>query len=534
MFAGNYHTHRPGMVVMLVLALSWTDATALATEADELDRVGTLWAPYVEWSIENPSWSGNPFDLEAGATFVHKDSGQQRTTPMFYDGGNTWKFRFTATRSGSWSVHTSSADADLDGKRGTITVQTNPDAGARGFIVAHGTKYARQVREDGALQAFVPNVYMNYRKFGNPERCGWTAVSPTFSDPGVLQAYLDEAEEHGCNAIQALVCNQWFAAGAASSGDHNSRNPDPETFAALEQAIVAAHRRGMHLHIWAWGDEARRWTPIGVGGVNGVPDRRVQRYIAARLGPLPGWMMSYGFDLNEWVRREQVVSWAEYLGRYSGFPLMLCARETQDGHSFRSPDVLPVASNDDGPTYGNFDGPLGLFARARYRLGQTPARPVMFEQRFSYLRHDFWDMDRTRRAIWQFTLAGGAGGIWGHYPPDCSAFAEGEYPDPEQLRTHRRFWRERFLIDMQPANELSDNETLVLRSSGARHTVFYREDAESIHLDLSTMDGPQPAVAVDTMKDYTEIDVGTLKPAERTWRAPYRSDWAIAVGAFGQ
>ena len=249
MFVWNCRMCGTAMLVILALAPWWTNATALATGTDELDSTGTLWAPYIEWSLENPSWSGNPFDLEASATFLHKDSGQQRTTPMFYDGGHTWKFRFTATRSGDWSIRTSSADADLDGKRGTITVQANPDAGARGFIVAHANKYAWQVGTDGGLQAFVPNVYMNYRKFGNPERCGWTAVSPTFSDPGVLQAYLDEAEEHGCNGIQALICNQWFAAGAASSRDHNSRNPDPETFAALEQAIVAAHRRGMHLHL---------------------------------------------------------------------------------------------------------------------------------------------------------------------------------------------------------------------------------------------------------------------------------------------
>jgi len=201
------------------------------------------------------------------------------------------------------------ADADLDGKRGTITVRNNPDARARGFIVAHENKYAWQVGEDGQLRAFMPNVYMNYRRFGNQNACGWTAMTPTFSDPDVLQAYLDEAEAHGCNAIQALICNQWFHAGAASSRDHQSENPDPETFSALERAIVEAHTRGMHLHIWAWGDEQRGWTPIGVGGVNGVPDRRVQRYLAARLGPVPGWTMSYGFDLNEWVRPEQVLSW---------------------------------------------------------------------------------------------------------------------------------------------------------------------------------------------------------------------------------
>ena len=46
------------------------------------------------------------------------------------------------------------------------------------------------------------------------------------------------------------------------------------------------------------------------------------------------------------------------------------------------------------------------------------------------------------------------------------------------------------------------------------------------------MAGLQPAIALDTKKGYAELDLGLLDPTERTWRAPYRSDWAIAVGVF--
>jgi hypothetical protein len=118
------------MLVVIALGMAWTHASALAdgppTDGDgELDRNGVLWAPFLEWSLPNPSWEGNPFDLEASATFTHQESGEWRTTPMFFDGGNAWKFRFTATRTGTWSVRTSSVDLDLDNRRGTITVQAN-------------------------------------------------------------------------------------------------------------------------------------------------------------------------------------------------------------------------------------------------------------------------------------------------------------------------------------------------------------------------------------------------------------------------
>ena len=47
------------------------------------------------------------------------------------------------------------------------------------------------------------------------------------------------------------------------------------------------------------------------------------------------------------------------------------------------------------------------------------------------------------------------------------------------------------------------------------------------------MAGRRHAVAVDAKKHYQEIDLGSLNSSNQTWNAPYRSDWAIAVGSFG-
>jgi hypothetical protein len=487
-----------------------------------LDRTGTLWTPCLEWSIENPSYSGNPFDLEATATFHHTASGDRVATPMFYDGNNVWKFRFTGVRTGEWTFRTTSADSDLAGHEGRVVIRENPDAGARGFIMARDRRFVRQGGEEGAYEAFIPNVWMNYRRFGDPARCGWTDMASSFEKPETVAAYLDEAEAHGCNGIQALVANQWFQINTASSRDHQNENPDPATFRALEQAIVQAHQRGMFVQIWKWGDEQRGWTPVRVGGINGAPDRRVQRYIAARLGPLPGWIISYGFDLDEWVTTDQARQWAEYLRNQSGWKPLLGAR--QHG-AFQSPPTLDFLAQDDRPASGFYQNALAWFDEA----GQ---RPVFFERRFSYLRDNVWDMETTRRAFWQFALAGGAGSIWGHYPPDCSAYVEGSYPHPEQLRTHRQFWQSRFLLEMRPANELSaDADTLVLGDPGGR-AIFYREESDSIGMRLDFLERAAPAIAVDVRKAYEEIAIGPVDPGDRTWKAPYRSDWAVVVGVF--
>jgi hypothetical protein len=154
-------------------------------------------------------------------------------------------------------------------------------------------------------------------------------------------------------------------------------------------------------------------------------------------------------------------------------------------------------------------------------------RPHLYEERHSYKREGFkLDMDGTRRLLWAETMAGGMGGFFGFYPDSPYP-----YPNPEQLRTHYRFWHAcgRFKLDMQRANHLGKNSH-VLADQSKKSFVFYKEDALSVHMDLSGMPAAQLAVAVDAKREYKETKIGMLGAKECVWTAPYRSDWAIAVG----
>ena len=254
-------------------------------ELGSFDQTGTMWTPYLEWGLENPEYSGNPFDLVAVVSFTHAESGETRQTEMFYAGDDIWKFRFTGTRTGEWTFTTSSNDWDLHGHTGQITIYPNTDPNIKGFLVSDGSKFARQVGENGELEGVVFNIWRG----GDFPRSvdAWYHSSD-------LQADLEYGIEnylwpHGMNALYpGAIANRWFNLETQAWNEHDSEDPDLRTFEALEQAIVYLHSQGIHLHMWAWGDEQRKWTPIGVGGINGVPDKRLQRYIAARLGPLPG------------------------------------------------------------------------------------------------------------------------------------------------------------------------------------------------------------------------------------------------------
>jgi len=296
---------------------------------------------------------------------------------------------------------------------------------------------------------------------------------------------------------------------------HDKVNPDQATFEIIERVITAAHQEGGHVQLWLWGDNAssRRWTPIGLpGGINGEVDQRLQRYIAARLGPLPGWTMGYGFDLEEWVSEGEVQEWTTYLNAHLGWKHLLWARN-------RSNATLDVVSYN---AITNARGP-NSYTDVVNKLTSDPSRPHLEEERFYHQRYGKYDMTTTRRHFWWYTLAGGMGGHWGYHPNYSSI----RYPNPEQLATHRQFWTGRFTLDMDRANDLSDG--YVLKNAANTRYVFYKEDTTSISMDLSGMSTAQRAVAVDTKKAYAEIDLGMLDATDQTWTAPYRSDWAIAI-----
>lgn len=271
------------------------EAVAGSQSRDSGSRAGVMWE-CLEWSVENASHSGNPFDVPATVTFTHDDSGQERTTEMFYDGNDTWRFRFTGTRAGKWTFETSSSVSGLNGHTGSVVVTGNRDPKIKGFLTHVGNKYAIQVGDETDLRGYLFNAYMSRVKH---------------------PAYLDE----------------------------------------------------------------------------------------------------FGADLQQ--------------------------------------------------------------------------------------------VEKKARACLNDALANGSEIVFIHVNNN---------------------W---FKLDMKRANHLGKGGC-VLSVPSKENCVFYQEETSSISMDLSGIKGALPAIAVDTKKEYKEIEIGTLGAGEQVWKAPYHSDWAVAVGDFGQ
>jgi hypothetical protein len=476
-------------------------------------QLGYQWAPYLEWSLANASYSGNPYDVVATVTFRHTASGAVHTTEMFYDGGDTWKFRFSGALPGQWTFTTDSDDADLGGHSGSATILANP--GAPGFVTGFGSQWGRT----GTGEVFVPQFVM----VGGPQ----VYYNNEAQIDHEIQLFL---EEHGFNGFHTPVFCRWFDLEQPHCSHITAPdpNPDPRTFTALEEMIGRVYEAGGVVHIWLWGDDQRGQNPNFLpGGINGHVDRRLQRYIAARLGPMPGWTLSYGFDLWEWVSGDELAEWHQFMHQQLGWSHALGARASKNKLDQLS-EVLD---------YSNYEQHRPTYETYVETIEARSCKPSFSEDRFRIRQPGQakdYTMEMTRRGLWHSAMAGGVANIWGNLIGAAGAndgtTSSAPYPNPEWIKTYARFFEHRFLPGMVRCNELTDGVCLWQPAAGA--LLFYKENTTALNLDLSFLVGPQTAVAVDTRLPYAELTLDLLPPGSQVWRAPYASDWAVAVGNF--
>ena len=511
-----------------LIALAIAGVPGSSSAAGLGNSQGTQWFPYLQWTVDNPDWRGNAFDVQATVEFTHHASGEKRRTEMFFTGGKSWAFRFTGTRLGAWSFASISPDKDLHGFTGEVTITPNPHAGAHGFLRNFDGKWGW----DGTENVFVPQLVM------------WDYIAGDSSPrvfhgkPKLIESKIKQfMTGHGFNGFHVpVIGGRWFDFEATDRVNTRMTEPDVRTFEALELLITATHQAGGMVHIWLWGDDQRSQTPRSLaGGIGGKIDQRLQRYIAARLGPVPGWSMGYGFDLDEWVKARQVRDWRNSMHQHLGWSHLLGGRP--EGPN-QGTDHASNAAWNKGLDYSSYEHHRPTYEVYLAALRATPGTPVMSEDRFRVRKNKYPEKDYTegltRRGLYHSTLAGGVANIWGIHP---TLRPGGVFAHKDWIKTYAVFFHDkgRFLADMKPSPQLSkDVNTRVLRSRRTKSLILYRESASTIQVDLTSLSVPQPAVAIDTRKPYAELKLGDLPPGAQTIKLPSNADWVVAVGRFGQ
>ena len=269
-----------------------------------------MWYPYVEWSFQNPGWTGNPFDIQAQATFS-----DGRTPGLFYDGGDTWKLRYLCTQEGTFTFTTASSESALNDISGSVQCQPNP--GAMGLLVPAGPDN-KKFYVTGWEKAITPAWAMIPSTDNN---AGAEKVTMSTIDTWIANNIVQEGFMGAHSYGPANVWYDWDCDGTRSNC--TSENPDPRTFQEYEAIMDKLYQQNAFLHIWMFWDCAR--DRCDKYHDDTVRQERLRRYPADRWGAIPNWMIGEGFDnfeddttggyANKWFNDiNDRLAWHHFLG----------------------------------------------------------------------------------------------------------------------------------------------------------------------------------------------------------------------------
>lgn len=358
----------------------------------------------------------------------------------------------------------------------------------------------------GTGQAFVPNYIMLDILDKDLSRI----------NDANLDAFIDEfIHGHGFTGIHFIVAGQWFHIGNKTVTEKDSAI-DIRTISKISMIIRKIYEAGGSVHFWVWGDHQRNQTPRNtVDGIMGRQERALMDTIADKLGSIKGWTMSYGFDLFEWVKGDQLTEWHNYMWSKPGWNHLIGARSNKN-------ELMQISEAMD---YSSYEWHKPWYRELVTMISRRPDKPSFSEDRYR-IRHPSkypekdYDEENTRRGLWHHTMAGGVAAIWGNLDGD------GRYRNKDELKCFFVFWNDykRFKRDMKIANDLTDGYCLKSRD---KLFVFYKEKTDQVKYIFY---GKKKYVkAVDSSKKYLEIPLGVKKPGTYWFNAPYHSDWVIVV-----
>jgi hypothetical protein len=232
-----------------------------------------------KWSVFEITFAAsgryaNPYTETSISAVFQGPNGLEKTVCGFWDGGTTFKIRFTPTAEGTWSYQTSSSDAGLDGKTGSLRCVA-PVAGRHGFLRIDPKYRASFVWDDGTRCFLWGQTYYNMIR---------TALVNDNWKAGV-----DKSIACGLNKVRMNV----YALGGIAEETHDHGYPDAQPY--LGDSEHPDHDR-LNLPYWRKLDEIVAYldgktmiadlilvTPYNKNRAFGdaAPERPLRRYVAS-------------------------------------------------------------------------------------------------------------------------------------------------------------------------------------------------------------------------------------------------------------
>ena len=374
------------------------------------------------WECYQLPLSGD-HEAHQSVEFIHESG--YRHHSLSYIGKTGLEVRFTPDKPGRWCV---------EGMDRCIEVQNSRPEYAKGFVSTTGTKWIRSATKE----AFVPQ-YLMYDK--------------SDINSGIKQF----VHQHGFTGFHIQNLRDFLE--------------NPEYF---EGVVLKTYRAGGATHFWLWGDEDRGQTPKTYG----VDVKHLYHEIAARLSPLPGWTLGYGFDLHEWAESEEISQFRKLLNQLTSYRHLIGARGYKN-------EYQEIAK---GLDFASWEWHRPDYVDYREHINRASGRPAFSEDRFRVRHskiHQYKDYDfkQTRRGLWRSLFAGGVANIWG-YQTKGGVYSS-VYPNQEAIRCYKDFTDRTYHVDTNVVPPALEGAHCIKPQGGATNISCYLEKAKESNILIS-------------------------------------------------
>jgi len=492
-------------ILAAVLAMSCAGARL---HAADIERWGVF-----ELALPGPA-EGNPYlDVAWSATFRQGD--QAITVPGFWDGGDSYKVRFSPPATGEWRYETDSATPALHGHAGSFTA-TAPTG-----------------RNHGPMEVF-DTFYLRYAD-GTPfHQFGTTCYAWTHQPEALQEQTLETLAGSPFNKLRFCIFPKsytyntndpaLYAFTKTADGTFDFSRPDPAFWRAFERRVIDLQKLGIEADIILW-HPYDRW---GFAAMSDTEDDRYLRYCVARLGAFRNvwWSLAneYDFMTNQKEGQRGNKQWDDW-DRFFGI------LEAEDPHQ-------RLRSIHNGRKWYDHTKPWVTHAslqtsdmNAGTRFREQYRKPVIYDEcRYEGNVPKGWGNLDARTMAQRFWLGTMSGCYVGHsetyeHPEDLLWWSKGGVLRGESPQ--RIAWLEDFMAQAPPFHELQplgdDQGRFVLAKPGAYYLVYCpHRKPETIELV-----GTQP-YKMDIIDPWTMTVTpgGTAHPGEFTVH-PARPDTAF-------
>lgn len=226
----------------------------------------------------------NPYvSLSATATLTDAD-GKTKTVPLFWDGGDVWRFRVSPAAAGAWRWTVKSDDAGLNGREGAFEVVASDRKGSIQAMAASPHHFQRQ---DGSPFWFL----------GDTAWALYTDVPAKGHDRAAAFRYVDKRVAQGFNVIHSMLLSE---AGHGNGGgppfaDVARQRLNPDYWREVDHRLRYVNGKGVVAGlVLGWGDK-RGVEPFAWRRFADLDARkRYATYVAARYGAFDAYFIVAG------------------------------------------------------------------------------------------------------------------------------------------------------------------------------------------------------------------------------------------------